>query len=164
MSFDLRPARPEDVGELLALIRDLAVFEELTHLLEVDEERLAAGLFGPRPHAEAILAWPRSGSARAAGFALYFHNFSTFLGKPGLYLEDLFVRPEARRQGCATALLRELAGIAIARGCGRFEWSVLDWNVDAQAFYAKIGANLLPDWRITRMTGDALATFAAATD
>ena len=140
MSFDLRPARPEDVGELLALIRDLAVFEDLTHLLEVDAERLAAGLFGPRPHAEAILAWPRSGGVRAAGFALYFHNFSTFLGKPGLWLEDLFVRPEARRQGCATALLRELAGIAVGRGCGRFEWSVLDWNVDAQAFYARIGA------------------------
>lgn len=160
MSFEIRPATPQDVAELRRLIGELAEFEQLTHLVECDEAQLAAHLFGPRPYAEAILAWPRDADGHAAGFALFFHNFSTFLGKPGLYLEDLFVRPQYRRRGCATALLRELARLAVDRGCGRFEWSVLDWNVDAQAFYAKIGAELLPDWRITRMTGGALEQLA----
>jgi GNAT superfamily N-acetyltransferase len=155
----LRPARPGDEEALVGLIRELAVFERLEHLLEVTPERLAAQLFGPRPAAEAVLA---EHGGQAVGFALFFTNFSTFLGKPGLYLEDLYVQPAHRGQGLGRALLAHLGALAVARGCGRFEWSVLDWNTAAIGFYERMGASVLPDWRICRVTGQALARFADA--
>lgn len=159
--FDLRRALPEDVPHLLKLIHGLAEYEHLTHLYECTAERLHAGLFGESPTAQAVIAWDRGGDTPiAAGFALYFYNFSTFLGLRGLYLEDLYVLPAYRGQGCGKALLVTLARIAHDEGCGRFEWSVLDWNVDAQAFYERLGATVMPDWRIVRVTGDALATLA----
>lgn len=161
--FDLRRALPQDVPQLLKLIHGLAEYERLTHLYECTGERLHAGLFGDPPTANAIIAWTHSqGEPTAAGFALYFYNFSTFLGLKGLYLEDLYVMPEYRGQGCGRALLVTLARIAQTEGCGRFEWSVLDWNVDAQRFYERLGATVLPDWRIVRMTGTSLATLARA--
>ena len=157
-AFDIRPARRDDVPVVLELIRALAEFEKLAHLCIATESDLEAALFGDRPAAEVLIAW--KGEVPAA-FALFFHNFSTFLGRPGLWLEDLFVQPSYRRQGCAQALLRTLAGIACDRGCGRFEWAVLDWNVAAIDFYRALGATVLADWRITRITGDALAKLAA---
>src|SRR5262249_44572849 len=123
--FDIRPVRREDVPVVHRLILALADFEKLSHLCTATERDLDAALFGPRPAAEVLIAW--KGDA-AAAFALFFHNYSTFLGRPGLWLEDLFVVPAYRHQGCAKALLRTLAGIALERGCGRFEWAVLDWN------------------------------------
>lgn len=155
--FDIRPARRHDVATVLALIRELAHFERLDHLCVATEKDIDAALFGLRPRAEVLIA--RKGS-EAAAFALFFHNFSTFLGRPGLWLEDLYVRPEFRRQGCAKALLRSLAGIALERGCGRFEWAVLDWNAAAIDFYRSLGAAVLPDWRIVRLVGPSLATLA----
>ena len=160
--FELAPARAADIPVLLDLIHGLAEYERLTHLFENTRERLHDALFGEHPVAEALIAWALVDDARlAAGFALYFHNYSTFLGRKGLYLEDLFVRPEFRGQGCGKALLIEAAKIAKARGCGRFEWAVLDWNVSAQRFYQGFGAQILPDWRIVRTTGDALAKLAS---
>lgn len=158
--FTIEQAAPKDVPQLLALIRELAVYERLTHLFQCTEQRLQDALFGPRPAVEALLAWEAQ-VAQAAGFALFFHNYSTFLGRRGLYLEDLFVRPECRRRGCGSALLAALARVALERDCGRFEWSVLEWNVDAQRFYQDLGATVLPDWRIVRLTGDAIARLAA---
>jgi GNAT superfamily N-acetyltransferase len=157
MSFEIRPARREDVPAIHAMIRALAEYERLAHLCVASEADLDAALFGPRPAAEALIA--RKGGEPAA-FALYFHNYSTFLGRRGLWLEDLFVLPAHRRQGCAQALLKSLAGIARERGCGRFEWAVLDWNAPAIDFYRSLGANVLPDWRITRVVGDALDALA----
>ena len=155
--FEIRPAAPADVPVVLELIRALADYEQLAHLCVATEGDVAAALFGPRPAAEVLIAWK---NGDAAGFALFFHNFSTFLGRRGLWLEDLFVRPGHRRQGCAQALLRALAGIARARDCGRFEWSVLDWNEPAIEFYRALGASVLPDWRIVRVVGPALAALA----
>lgn len=151
------PATPADVPLVLSLIRALAEYEKLTHVCVATEADLAASLFGPRPHAEVLIA--RIGG-EAAGFALFFHNYSTFLGKPGLYLEDVFVRPEFRRRGVGRALLVRLAQIARDRGCGRMEWSVLDWNELAIGFYRQLGADVLPDWRICRVAGDALGRLA----
>jgi len=156
--FDIRPAGRSDVPAIHALIRALAEYEKLVDLCVVTERDLEAALFGTRPAAEALLAW-RDGVAVA--YALFFPSFSTFLGRPGLWLEDLFVQPAYRRQGCAKALLRTLAGIAVDRGCGRFEWAVLDWNAPAIDFYRASGATVLPDWRISRVTGEALARLAA---
>ena len=149
----LRPATLADAGVLVELIGELAAFEQLEHLMQVTPESVATHLFGPRPVAEAVLA---EVDGAVAGFALFFTNFSTFLGRPGLYLEDLYVRPTHRGRGLGKALLRHLGALAVARGCGRFEWSVLDWNANAIAFYEGMGATLLPDWRICRVTGDAL--------
>jgi GNAT superfamily N-acetyltransferase len=159
--FELRAATDADVPQLLELIYGLAEYEHLTHLFECTADRLRENLFGPRPSAQAIIAWANepSGTA-AAGFALYFYNFSTFLGLKGLYLEDLYVRPGYRSQGCGRALLVTLARIARSQGCGRFEWSVLDWNTRAQQFYEGLGATVLPEWRIVRVTGAALSTLA----
>ncbi len=156
--FEIRQARREDVAAVHSMIRALADYERLAHMCTATEAELAAALFGPRPAAEVLVAWK---GADAAAFALFFHNFSTFLGRPGLWLEDLFVRPEYRRQGCAHALLRTLAALAVARGCGRFDWAVLDWNAPAIAFYQALGATVLTDWRIVRMAGPALAALAA---
>ena len=159
--FELRPACAADVPVLLELIHGLAEYERLTHLFENTPERLNEALFGAHPVAEALLAWTTTDARVAAGFALYFHNYSTFLGRKGLYLEDLFVRPEYRGQGCGKSLLIAVAKIAAQRGCGRFEWAVLDWNISAQRFYQGFGASILPDWRIVRTTGDALARLAS---
>lgn len=161
-AFQLRPAAPHDVPALVGLITELAEFEQLTHLLEVTPEKLAPQLFGARPAAEAVVAERDDGGGpRVVGFALFFSNFSTFLARPGLYLEDLYVQPAHRGAGIGRALLRHLAALAAARGCGRFEWSVLDWNANAIGFYKKMGAAVLPDWRICRVSGPALAALAA---
>ena len=158
-AFDIRPARDEDVPAVLAMIRGLADFERLAHLCVASEADLADALFSPRPAAEVLVA---ALDGAPAGFALFFHNFSTFLGRRGLWLEDLYVRPAYRRQGCARSLLAALAAIARDRGCGRFEWAVLDWNAPAIDFYRTMGATVLPDWRIVRVTGPALAAFATS--
>ena len=152
-NFALRPAEPRDLDAIVGLIRELAEFERLTHLLQVTPASLAPHLFGDRPVVEAIVA---ERASRVVAFALFFTNFSTFLGKPGLYLEDLIVAPEQRGQGMGRALLTRLARIAVERDYGRFEWSVLDWNEHAIRFYEGMGASLLPEWRICRVTGDAL--------
>ena len=143
----------------MAMIRALADFEKLAHLCVASEADLAEALFGAGPAAEVLIAWK---DGTPAAFALFFHNFSTFLGRRGLWLEDLYVYPAYRRQGCAQALLRALAGIARNRGCGRFEWAVLDWNAPAIDFYRTLGATMLPDWRIVRVTGPALAALGAS--
>ena len=149
----IRPARPDDVPEILRLIRALADYEKLAHEVVATEEALKASLFGPKPAAEVLLA---EAQGRAVGLALYFQNYSTFLGKPGLFLEDLFVEPAFRKQGIGKALLVELARLAVRRGCGRFEWAVLDWNAPAIAFYESLGARPMKDWTIFRVTGEAL--------
>jgi GNAT superfamily N-acetyltransferase len=155
----IRFARPADVPAIVGLIRELAVFEHLEHLMQATPELLEPQLFGARPACECLVGEDADGAV--VGFALFFHNFSTFLCKPGLYLEDLYVRPTARGTGLGRALLVALAQIAVERDCGRFEWSVLDWNVNAQAFYERMGATLLPDWRICRVTGEALYRLGA---
>ncbi len=155
--ISISPARRDDLPIIADLIHELARFERLEHLCVVKADDLAQALFTDNPTVEVVLA--RLGP-EVAGFALFFHNFSTFLGKRGLYLEDLFVLEAYRRRGCAKALLVHLAKLAMERGCGRFEWSVLDWNAPAIAFYQSLGARVLPDWRITRVTGDALASLA----
>jgi hypothetical protein len=156
----IRFATREDVPAVVGLIRELAEYEQLAHLVQATPELLEPQLFGARPGAECLVA-ERDGQLDA--FALFFHNFSTFLCKRGLYLEDLYVKPALRGGGLGGRLLRELARIALERDCGRFEWAVLDWNVDAQAFYARMGASMLADWRVCRVTGDALRELAAGT-
>lgn len=152
--FIIRAATPDDIGAILELIHGLAEYEQLSHQVEATPERLADGLFGPRPVAEAVVA---ETAGEVVGFALFFTNFSTFLARPGLYLEDLVVKPERRGRGFGKALFRHLANLAIQRGCGRFEWSVLEWNEPAIQFYRAQGADIMPDWRICRLTGAALA-------
>lgn len=147
--FTLRPAAPADCADLHRLIVALADYEKLTHMVEGSPEGLRAALFGERPSCEAMIA-ERGG--RAVGFALFFTTFSTFLCKPGLYLEDVFVEPEHRGAGIGKALLRHLATIAAERGCGRFEWRVLDWNTPSIRFYQSLGAEVLPEWQLVRMT------------
>ncbi|AOK40438.1 GNAT family N-acetyltransferase [Burkholderia vietnamiensis] len=154
----IRPAQARDVGAIVALMRELAEFEKLTHLFVATEADLADALFGERPAAEALVA---ELDGAIVAYALFFHNYSTFVGRRGLYLEDLYVQPAQRGTGLGTALLRHLAALAVERRCARFEWSVLDWNRPAIDFYEKMGATVLPDWRIVRMTGDALHALAA---
>lgn len=154
-SFSLRPATPTDVDAIFALILALADYEQLRHQVTGTAAELKSHLFGDRPAAHAIVA---EVDHRVVGFALFFYNYSTFLTQPGIYLEDLFVLPDYRRFGLGTALLTALAQRAIAEGCGRLEWSVLDWNAPAIAFYERLGAEVLPDWRICRVTGAALTT------
>ena len=149
-------ATERDVQQILELIKGLAEYERLSHMVEADENRLRRTLFGERPAAEVWLALKGD---ECAGFALFFTNYSTFLGKPGLYLEDLFVKPQFRRQGIGLALLKKLASIARERDYGRMEWSVLDWNEPAINFYKKLGAVPLDDWTMFRLTGEALANF-----
>ena len=158
--FTLRAAEPRDVPAIVGLIRELAVFEQLEHLMQATPETLQPHLFGTQPVAEALVA---EVGGTVVAFALFFRNFSTFLARPGLYLEDLYVQPAHRGAGIGHALLQRLAQLAVERGCGRFEWSVLDWNVNAIGFYQRMGATVMPDWRICRVTGDALRTLAAAT-
>lgn len=163
--FTLRSAELRDVGAIVQLIRDLAEFEGLTPMLQVTPEKLRPQLFGERPAAEALVAELGDGKSHGEvmAFALFFTNFSTFLAQPGLYLEDLYVKPEHRGSGIGKALLTRLAALAVERGCGRFEWSVLDWNEGAIRFYEGMGASVLPDWRICRMTGDALQALGTPT-
>jgi GNAT superfamily N-acetyltransferase len=146
-----------DVPVILELITALADYEKLTHLVVATEGDLRVSLFGSKPVAEVVLAREED---RAVGFALFFHNFSTFLGKPGLYLEDLFVVPEWRGQGVGERLITHLARLAVERNCGRMEWSVLAWNEPAIRFYTRLGAPPMPDWRICRLTGDPLTRVA----
>jgi GNAT superfamily N-acetyltransferase len=156
--LQILPATAGDISTILAMIRGLAEYERLTHLCVATEADIFDALFAEKPTAEVVLAWE---DANPIGFALFFHNFSTFLGRPGLYLEDLFVLPAKRGRGYGRALLIHLARLAIERRCGRFEWAVLAWNAPAIGFYQALGASVLPDWRITRVTGSALAELAA---
>jgi GNAT superfamily N-acetyltransferase len=154
----LRNAEARDVGAIVGLIHELAEFEKLSHLVQVTPQSLHPQLFGARPAAEAVVA---ERDAQVVGFALFFTNFSTFLGKPGLYLEDLYVQPLHRNRGIGKAMLAHLAGLARQRGYGRFEWSVLDWNVNAIRLYESLGATLMPEWRICRVSGNALRNFGS---
>ena len=153
MSFQIRKAAEGDLSLILWFIRQLAEYERMSHEAIMTEEILRESLFGPRPAAEVILGY---WDDNPVGFAVFFHNFSTFLGKPGLYLEDLFVIPEMRGKGFGRALLVELAKIANERDCGRFEWSVLDWNEPAIQLYKKLGATPMSEWTVFRVTGEAL--------
>jgi len=156
--LSIRIATPRDIPVLVELIRGLAEYEKLTHLVTADDALLERELFAPKSNAEAVLGFA---GGVAIGFAVYFHNFSTFLGRRGLYLEDLFVRPEHRKHGYGRALLLHVARIAHQRGCGRFEWMALDWNEPAIRFYKALGAVEMPEWRLFRVTGEALARLAA---
>jgi GNAT superfamily N-acetyltransferase len=156
-AVSILPATPADVPAILSLIRGLAEYEKLSHACVATEEALHATLFGDRPAAEVLIA--RHGT-EAVGFALFFSTYSTFLAKPGIYLEDLFVRPEHRGTGIGKALLKTIAKLAYDRGCGRLEWSVLDWNEPSIQFYKKLGAVPLDDWTMYRMTSDAIAKLA----
>lgn len=146
-------ATEADVSVILEMIRGLAEYEKLSHLVTATEEQLRSTLFGARPGAEVLLAFT---GAECAGFALFFPNYSTFLAKPGIYLEDLFVKPHARGRGLGLALLTRIAQLAVERGCGRVEWSVLDWNEPSIGFYKKLGAVPMDEWTAFRLTGEAL--------
>jgi len=158
-NLTIRPARPDDVASIMAMIRELAVFEKLEHLVVADEAMLHAELFGAKPGVEGIVG---EEAGEVVSYALFFHNFSTFLCKKGLYLEDLYVKQNRRGAGYGKQMLAALAKIAVERQCGRFEWSVLDWNVNAIKFYEQMGADVLPDWRVCRVTGPALESLANA--
>ena len=167
----IAPAEVRDVPVILRLIKELAEYERLAHEVAATEDSVRESLFGAKPHAEAVIARAvpsqshhvaGAGGDEAVGCAVWFHSYSTFLSKPGLYLEDLFVRPAWRGRGVGRALLRHLARIAIARGCGRMEWSVLDWNDPAIGFYRSIGARPMDEWTVYRLTGDALDRLAKA--
>ena len=157
-AFSIRPAKPSDCAEILRLIGELAVYEKLEHMAVGTEEALREQLFGPRPAAETLIA-VRDG--RAVGFALYFTTFSTFLCKPGIYLEDLFVEPGHRGAGIGKALLKRIAALAIERGGGRFEWRVLDWNEPSIRFYEALGATVMREWLLARVAGSDLERLAA---
>jgi GNAT superfamily N-acetyltransferase len=158
-TFAIRPATPADVTHIQSMIVELAVFEKLEHLVVATEEKLHEGLFGPHPACEAIVG---ELDRDVVTFALFFHTFWTFLTKRGLYLEDLYVRQTHRGKGLGSRMLKHLARLAVERGCGRFEWSVLDWNTPAINFYKSMGAEILPDWRICRVTGAPLQALAEA--
>jgi GNAT superfamily N-acetyltransferase len=158
MSIAIRPAAPTDLPLIAALIRDLADYEKLVGEVRFDEEVLGEKLFGARPYAEVLIG---EIDGEPQGFALFFHNFSTFEGRPGIYLEDLFVRPAARGSGLGKALLARLAALAVARDCARLEWWVLDWNEPAIGFYKKLGARAMDEWTVMRVDGAALAQLAA---
>lgn len=156
-TFSIRPATRADVALVLSFVKDLAEYEKLSHLVVATEDAIAQELFGPKSHTEVLLG--HSGTEPVA-FAVYFHNFSTFLGKKGLYLEDLYVRPAYRRRGFGRAMLLRIARIAAERNCGRLEWSVLDWNEPAIFFYETLGASIMHEWKLVRVTGDALEKLA----
>jgi GNAT superfamily N-acetyltransferase len=151
----IRPASVEDLPTIGLLIRGLAEYENLAHSVQFDETELGRHLFGARPYAEVLLA---EDDGQSVGFALFFHNYSTFLGKPGIYLEDIFVKPECRGRGHGKALLAAIARLAVERGCGRVEWSVLDWNAPSIGFYQSLGAIPLKEWTTFRLSGPALAS------
>ncbi len=152
-SLTIRPATPGDVVAILGLIRELAVYEKLEHAMVATADDLHEALFGPRPSAESLVA---QDGERVVGFALFFTNYSTFVGRPGIYLEDLFVQPAARGRGIGKALLAQLAALAVQRRCGRLEWSVLDWNAPAIGFYRSLGAKAMDEWTVYRLDGEAL--------
>jgi len=156
--FQINAATPADVATILHLIRALADYEKMSDQVVATEQGLHEVLFGAQPAAECLIAWE---GTRPVGFALFFHNFSTFRGQRGIYLEDLFVEPECRGRGYGRALLQRLAQLAEARNCARLEWSVLDWNTPSIGFYKRLGAKQLQEWQIFRLTGDALHAFAA---
>ncbi len=156
-SIAIRPATPEDLPLICALIAELADYEKLAHEVRFDPQTLGQYLFGPRPMAEVVIG---EVGGTPQGFALFFHNFSTFEGKPGLYLEDLFVRPEARGAGLGKALLAHLAKLALDRDCARFEWAVLDWNEPSIGFYNALGARAMDDWTVMRVDGPVLMALA----
>jgi GNAT superfamily N-acetyltransferase len=158
MTIALRPATPADIPLIAVLIRALAEYEKLAHEVRFDEAVLSEKLFGSRPYAEVIIG---EVDGLAQGFALFFHNFSTFEGLPGIYLEDLFVQPEARGSGLGKALLARLAALAVERGCARLEWSVLDWNESAIGFYKSLGARLMTGWTGMRVDGPELGQLGA---
>lgn len=160
MTLTIRPATPADLPLIAQLIRDLAVYEKLASEVRFDEAVLGQKLFGKRPYAEVVIG---ELGGQAQGFALFFHNFSTFEGKPGIYLEDLFVRPDARGSGLGKAMLAHLAALAVERDCARLEWSVLDWNEPAIGFYQKLGARLMDEWTVMRLDGAELSQLGAAT-
>jgi len=161
MNSRIRNATSADVPVVLDLIRALADFEKLSHEVVATEEKLQATLFGAKPSAEVlIMEYEDAGQWKNAGFALFFTSYSTFLAKPGIYLEDLFIRPELRSSGFGRKMLQRLAQIAIERGCGRLEWSVLDWNVRARRFYEDLGAVPMGEWTVHRLTGSSLAALA----
>jgi GNAT superfamily N-acetyltransferase len=157
MPLTIEPATPAEIPRLLDFIRELAEYEKLADRVVATEADLQRWMFGDRPVAEAVIARL---DGEAVGFALFFPVFSTFLGRPGIYLEDLFVRESARGQGIGRALVTYLARLAVSRGWGRVEWSVLDWNAPAIGFYRRLGAQVLDDWRVCRLTGDALQRLA----
>lgn len=157
MSLSIRPATAADISLIGQFIRDLAEYEKLAHAVRFDEAVMAEKLFGARPYAE-VLIGEIDGTPQ--GFALFFHNFSTFEGRPGIYLEDLFVRPDARGSGLGKALLARLAALAVERDCARLEWSVLDWNTPAIDFYKALGARMMDEWTVMRVDGDALTELA----
>ncbi len=156
-NFEIRPARVEDVPLILELIRDLATYERAPKEVTATEEQLVAVLFGEKPVAEVLLAFE---GKSPVGFAVFFYNFSTWLGRPGLYLEDLFVKPDKRGKGYGRALLVDLAKVARDRGCGRMEWAVLDWNEPAIKFYRSLGAKPMEEWTVFRLTHDGIAKLA----
>ena len=158
MTFTLRKAQSSDVALILQFIKELAEYEKLAHAVEATEARLRQTLFGPQPYAEVLIAEDADG---ALGFALYFGNYSTFLAKPGIYLEDLFVRPAARGRGVGLELIAQLAALVVARDWGRLEWAVLNWNEPALGFYRSLGARAQDEWGVQRMTGEALQALAA---
>ena len=157
MTLSIRAAAPADLPLIASLIRELAEYEKLLHAVRFDEAVLGKSLFGPEPAAEVLIG---ELDGKPQGFALFFQNFSTFEGLPGIYLEDLFVRPVARGQGLGKALISAVAALAVERGCARFEWAVLDWNAPSIAFYQALGAVMMNDWRIMRLQGDALESLA----
>jgi GNAT superfamily N-acetyltransferase len=156
-NLHIRPARPDDVSAIFGMIKELAVFEKLEHLVVADEAMLQDSLFCDKPVVEGLVG---EVGGEVVTYALFFHNFSTFLCKKGLYLEDLYVKQERRGLGYGKQMLIALAQLAVERKCGRFEWSVLDWNANAISFYESMGADVLPDWRVCRVTGDALSKLA----
>lgn len=160
MTTNIRPATPDDVSDIFSLIQALSEYEKLAHEMVGTESDLHKGLFGTKPYAEVFIA---EVDGKAVGMALYFYNFSTFLMRPSIYLEDLFVLPDYRRRGIATDLLKALAGHALEKNCGRLEWSVLDWNTDAITFYKRIGAILMDEWTGCRVTGNALENLSNLT-
>ena len=159
MTTTIRAATPADTGAIFALTYELAEFESLTHVFVATEDGLHDALFGARPAVEALVA---ESEARIVGYALFFHNYSSFVGKRGLYLEDVYVQPSQRGSGLGRAMIARLAALAVERQCARFEWTVLDWNKQAINFYEKMGATVMPDWRVVRLTGEALERMAAA--
>ncbi len=158
-SFVIRTAGEDDIPQIMKLIQGIADYENLSHEVEATPEKLKATLFGERPYAEVLLV---ESQTTITGYAIFFHNYSTFLAAPGIFLEDLFVKPEYRGTGMGKALLKKVAQIAVERGCKRYEWNVLDWNEPSIKFYKAAGAKILEDWSTFRLTGDALETFAKA--
>lgn len=157
--MNIRPATVADAGLILRFIRELAIYEKAESSVQTDEAGIAASLFGPDASAQALVC---EADGEVIGYAVYFHNYSTWLGRKGIYLEDLYISPDKRGSGAGKAMLRHIARQAVAEGCGRFEWSVLDWNQPAIDFYVAAGARPQDEWTVYRLEGDALRAFAAA--